>query len=392
MASILIANISNVLEKVIAPAIQSQLFETNELLKWLPKNMGITKLDNNEFNVTLLVKRNPSVGSIPKTSTTLPTEMKDITSQTKAESKYTYGNLRFDDRTIEATKSDKGALKQIVEVYGDQGRKDLAKEMNFQFWRFGNGKLATTTDNPAATTTVTVDSTDYIVEGQYVKVGATAVTQVVSVDSATQFTVADSIDYGSGDAVIRYISATVAADNMMGFQGIVDDGTNVATLQNIARASNPWWKAYVDAASEALSEADMVTALLQGKKFASPDDEYRIWTGLNLWKSYGALLTAVTGSPKRLVNQKAYTGGWGTLMFMDDIEVKLDYDVPSGEMYFINQKSVTLGQLTPVGFMPGSNGVLTRVPGSTDWEATLRFYGNLIARNVRQNAVLRNKT
>jgi hypothetical protein len=35
---------------------------------------------------------------------------------------------------------------------------------------------------------------------------------------------------------------------------------------------------------------------------------------------------------------------------------------------------------------------LTRVAGSTEWEAVIRFYGNLIAKSVRANAALWAKT
>jgi hypothetical protein len=391
--SLLIANLSNVLEKVIAPSIQSQLFETNFLLKWLPKNVGVQKMDNNQFNITLIKGRNPSVGTIPATSTTLPTDMADITAQTTVDSKYTFGVLRFDDRVIEATKSDKGALAMVAELYGDQLRKDLAKEMNRQFFGKGDKVLTITNGAVNGSATVTVDSTEYLIAGQYVKCGAGVVRKISSVDSSTQITLDDVVTCADDAAVVRYISSTVAADDMMGLSGIIDDGVKCGTLQSIVRATSPWWNSYVSDSATALTEDAMILAVLSAKKYASPDDEYAIFMGPTLWRKYGGLLTNVSGNPRTFVNQKDYDGGWNNLTFMGGaMDVNLDYDCPEGYVFVVNRNTLSLAQLTPVGFMQGTNGVLSRVTGSTEWESVLRFYGNLAARACRPNAALRSRT
>jgi hypothetical protein len=390
-ASSPIVDISNILEKVIAPSIQSQLFKTTYLLDWFKKNAGITKLDNNEFNVTLRVKRNPSVGALPATSTTLPTDMKNIHAQTTVPAKYVFGNLRFDDRDIEATKSDKGALMGIVEEYSDAMRQDFAKEMNRQLHSYGSAVLTLVNGAVSSSATVTVDSTDNLVEGQYVKCGAGTVQQISSIDSATQITLAAAISCDDNAAVVRYITSTVAADDMMGLYGIIDDGTNVATLQGITRASSPYWVASLDKTSEALTEADLMTQLLTARKYGSPDDELVILMGGTLFNKYGGLMTSASNSPRRINDSLDFNSGWLKLQAAG-VPIVLDWDTPTGVVQIVNKNAVTLGQLTPISFMPGTNGVLSRVTGTTQWEAVLRFYGNLIAKNVRANAALWAKT
>ncbi|HNV61466.1 MAG TPA: hypothetical protein PKN54_00840 [Candidatus Cloacimonas acidaminovorans] len=80
------------------------------------------------------------------------------------------------------------------------------------------------------------DCTDYIEIGNTLRFGATAtnVAAVTAITSATTFTIAaNSLDLADNDIVYIAQSATQSnKDNeMMGLKGLIDDGTNVATLQ-----------------------------------------------------------------------------------------------------------------------------------------------------------------
>ena len=269
--SIQITDISNVLEKVIAPAIQSQLFESNFLLKWLPKNSGVTKLENNSFYLTVIGQRNPSVVFMGVGSSTLPTTTKNITSQAQIPAAYGYGVLQFDDRTIEATKSSKGALQSIVEIYSDQLRRDIAKDMNRQMFRDGNGTVAilkttlTTVTSPQTFTLYgsadaqpnTNMGTEYIVPGSQLIINSIVVT-VASVLSSTTFsgTFTGTQTFTSGQKFAKYDGAAVAVE-MNGLGIGVDDGSRTGPeggqiFQTIDASTNPWWKGFVASTNTAL--------------------------------------------------------------------------------------------------------------------------------------------
>jgi hypothetical protein len=224
--------------------------------------------------------------------------------------------------------------------------------------------------------------TEYIREGGFVQIGTNAAVEVVSVDSATQFTIASAQSWAA-NAVIKRADA----DEPMGLAGIIDDGTNVGTIQNINRATNPWAKSFVDDAAGALTEDQMINAYLEAKKYGKPSV---VFMNKTLFKKYGSLLTSM----KRTADLKeVLSGGWKGLEFMGgEVGVILDYDTPEGYVQFVDLDSLTIAELTPVSWLDRGAGVLTKVPDYAKWEGTLRWYGNLACKNFRANARLRNKT
>lgn len=392
-------DVSNLLEKVIGPAIQSQLFEENFLTDWLRKNAGVQKLSNSEFYLTVIKGRNPSIGFLADSTTVLDTTMQDITSQTKISAKFGFANLRFDDRAIEATKDDKGALKDLVSTYGDQIKSDLAKDMNRQFFGYGNGQLALANGAGTASVTLTVDTpgTEYLDVGMNLIIGTCEAVRITAVDSETQVTIAAPRTWADNVVITRADASGAAVSEMMGLAGIIDDGDLIsANFQGYATRPT-WFKAYVDDTAEALSIADMVTTYHKAMKFSKRNAEVAVIMGQTLYEKYGSLLTnpAATYQATHVNMSKDYefAGGWKGLAFMGGkAGVYLDFDCTDKAVYFVNRDALTVAQLTPVSWMPGSNGVLTKVPGSTLWESTLRFYGNLGAKLVRANSGMRGKT
>lgn len=389
--------ISNLLEKVIAPTIESQLFEENFLTDWLRKNEGVKKLDNNEFYATVIKGRNPSIGFIADSTTNLDTTTSDVTAQVKVQSRFGFGNLRFDDRDIDATKNDRGAIKSLVQTNSEQLKNDIGKDINRQLFGYGTGQLCLANGAGTASTTLTVDTpgTEYLDVGQRIFItGAASASRIVSVDSDTQVTI-DAVKTWADNAVVTRADAdgnAMTASEMMGLGGIADDGGRVATLQTIARATNAWWKAYLDTTGEALSLTDMYTAYHKVLKYAGKKANIAVIMGQTLYEKYGALLLAQV-TLQQPVKDYEFSGGWSGLAFMGGkAGVYLDFDCPAGEVYFVDQNALTMAQLTPVSWMPGTNGVLTKVAGTTLWEATLKFYGNLVAKKVRGTAALRGKT
>ena len=179
----------------------------------------------------------------------------------------------------------------------------------------------------------------------------------------------------------------------MGISGIIDDGDNVATIQNFARSSYPIFKANVDDDAEALTEADMISIYLKCRKNGFKASEGAILAGETLYKAYGNLLI----SQKRNHNPKPVLGGgWTGLEFMDGVPVIFDPDTWDGVMQFVHFPSLTIGEMSdPLEWLEADahGGILQRDPDNrSQWEGTLKYYCNLVGLRFNSQGRLSNKT
>ncbi len=388
-----LSNISNVLRKVIAPAIEEVLPKQTIWYDMLSKNRGVTSMDNNSFYVTLRTGRHSGISAVAE-GATLPSGHPKY-SQANISAKYVFGTFDITDQVMESAKNNVGALKNYLLLQTEGLKTDFAKELNRMFFGYGAGILAYANDNatsdvitvkPFASVNTDIPATEYFAEGMKIMIGTDVVT-IKSIDSDTQITLNSSITYAVNDAIVKVDGDGAAAPEPMGVDGIVDDGTLVPTFQGITRATNPWFNAaYIDTASEALGLNKMETAWAKAIKYGNPKF---VMMNTTLWKKYGNLLE----SYKRTANMKeVLSAGWTGLEFMGGQgAVVLDTDCPDGKVFFIDPTSISIAQLTPISWVDRGDGLLRRVDYAA-WQGVLRWYGNLIGLNPRANAKLTAKT
>jgi hypothetical protein len=387
--------VSNFLTKVIAPTIESQLPEQVLLMQNIKKNAGTEILGNDAFNVTLRVGRHSGISWVnAKTSSNLITGGKDKYSQTKVDAAYGYGSFRLDHKVL-AVKDGKGSIKNILQAESEGLLGDMGKHINRQWGGDGTGQIALANGAGSSVTTLVLDTpgTKYMADGMTIKIGSGASVAITSVDSDTQVTLAAARSWSDNDVVVMTDADGNAATAMMGMRGFVDDGTIVATLQNIARSSNPWWKvpaAQLNTASEALTELTMIKIHSYAKVNSVGKPHYAWFLSTDQWIKYGSLLT---GLKKSADLKEELAGGWKGLSFMDGIGVFQDDDIRAGEGYCVDLNMLTWATLADIDFIPGTDkGVLGRVAGTSLYEATAAIYGNLAIKNVRCNGGFRAKT
>lgn len=395
MAVITLSQVSEYLQKRILPEIQNQIAQQTPLMSNIKQNAGITKMDNDSFYVTMRTMRHSGIQWSAAGESTLQTTGQDQRAQVKVDAKFGYGTFRLDHKVLAI--SSKGAIADILEAESQGLLTDLSKHINRQWYGYGNGQLCLANGAGVTTATLVVDTpgTRYLSPGMNIFIGATQ--KIIStVDSDTQVTLTTTASWSDNDVVKMATADNTAASEMMGLGGIVDDGTRVATLQNILRSSNYWWKtpaAQLNTTATALTEAIMTAMYTAAREFAiNPRKPNYVWMlGGDMWNAYGKLLTSMkkTATTKDVLN-----GGWKGLEFMDGVPVVLDWDVPLGEGYLVDLDALTWAQLAPLDFIPGGdgNGVLARVPGTSLFEATAAVYGNLATFNVRSHAAFRAKT
>lgn len=386
------------LEKLILPQIQDQLYNKNILMKYFQKdNRGLT-FKNDKIFITARTSEHSgvaftgSVGPIPNGT--------NQNQQMEIGAKYGYGSHIVYDSALQVVKGQPGSLVNITKELGDSLLQRFQRSLNRQL--FGNGEaiLFTVTTGASSTATHTVSTTRFLAVGQRVIVGTksaieggTGTTAVVAtINSKTSVTFTSAITTVTGD---RAISEDVwngsAYQEITGLQNLVSD---TGSFQGIARSTNNWAKSTVNSTSAVLTEAMIIDMLSDINEFGDCDI---IVTTPALRNKYASLLQA----QRRQNNTVDLKGGFKWLeVFAGDKPVAMvaDYDCPAGTLFFLNTNSFSLAQLNPLEYLrSGSGWIMTDVYDTNGrrlpaFQTTMKFYGNLICTQANVNGIMTNKT
>lgn len=387
-----ISDIGAVLKKMIAPTIEPQLRKESVLFDKIKRNVGTT-IANNQIYIAARTGRHSGIYTVAEGSE--PRTGKAKYQQPYTDMKYAFGSLELTDQAIEAAKKgDMKAIASILTTEIEALKDDIRMDLNRQFHGAGTGKLCLANGSGSSSTTLTVDgcpagdidSTDYLAEGMYIVIGTASAVQIASIDSATQVTLSSARSWADNAVVTKE-----NASEMMGLAGIIDDGDNVATIQNITRSSNPWSKSQVEDTTAVLTEAYMINLYLKTLRYGGG----KVWMmGETLFSKYGQLLTSMK---KTADLKEVLSGGWMGLSFMGGkVGVMLDPDTWSGYAQLVDFDALTLAQLTdPFVWLEADahGGILRRSPDNrTVWEGTLKYYANLVSRRFLSHGRLSGKT
>ena len=397
MANANLTTIAPVLQKIIHPILQRYMAKKVIFLDKVKKNVRTTIANDKIF---ISAGNTYHSGFYFVAEGTQPGVGRGNYIQMQADLKFGFMTYGFTDQALTlAAKQGKQAIAGTFDSEFETGMITAKKHMNRIFHGDGSGILCIANGGGSGTTALVVDgapseggkgrSTKYLAPGQAITIGSTdAVISTVDSDTGVTLAVAKS---WSNDDVITLVNDA----EPMGIAGIIDDGDNVASFQNLARGSYPTLKAQTDDTAETLTEADMIDIVLQACEFGDGPD-----AGLcnqDLWRKYGSLLL----SQKRNNEAKPVLGGgWRGLMLdvgTKSIPIICDYDVWDGYVQFPRFGSLTIAEASDMfEWMAGYDGkgdVLRRSPdGRTDWEGTQKWYCNLIGLQMNDQARLSGKT
>jgi energy-converting hydrogenase Eha subunit B len=303
--------------------------------------------------------------------------------------KYHNGAVEITDQAVRQANGDNsGAFVNLLDAETKGLARDMRKQMNRQI--FGTGAAGTITalaSSPAASNTVTVVST------QYLRVGMPI--DIVTIANGTVKAAAVTITAINRTTKVLTLSANVTATTTT--DGIVKPGawgnemeaglravasTN-RTLHGIdsSVAGNDYWNGkVVDAASAVAGEslfeqlADQVGAEGQGEV-----DAFLTTRGIR------RRLADTYQSTKRFVDAKAVEihGGY-TAIFVNEIPVISDDDVPKGFAFAINEAMWKWFQLADPDWLESKDGTVWHLAdGSTAgskraaWQAWIIWYASL---------------
>lgn len=284
----------------------------------------------------------------------------------------------------------------VLESEYEGAKNDMQRQLSRQGYGIGTGEIAKVNGDPLTGTTINIDNpmvgkdaTDYIEVGNILRFGATAGTieTVASITDGDTFEIGNAVTaIADNDAIYIAQSATQSNKDaeIMGLKGLIDDGTNVTTLEGLSRSTYIWWKSYVDdsTSQRSLSDSLLHSAWIEANKKGSP--KY-ILTSFDVISAYGQLLTP---DRRYTSGDMQLKGGFKGVDF-NGIPMVADYDAPYDEAYFIDPSTLSVEELGPISFLDEDGAILDRSATTPAWNATLRYYANLAISAPNKNAAIR---
>jgi len=333
--------------------------------------------------------------------------------------KYIYGVIRMTGPMIEAAKGDMAAFVDGLADAVDDIYQSMIVDLNRQTWGDGFGLIGTlsaasdTLTTSATTWTVTCDNDRgvmYAQEGMLVDFfDSTAVDQssVASrISSINPSTKAMEMEFNDGTYKTNHPNSTFAGYTIVaeavptgaymvkmgtraashattndsyeicGLDGIYDDGTLIATFENIVVDTYPKWKANVLGNSSVNRELT-VELMLQACDLTRAASGMRaniIRCGLGQRRKYANLLMPdVRFAPTKL------RGGYETLTFAagdGSVEIVVDPVAQPNKMYFEPSGVIQKYEMAAIGWGNLDQQMHWR-SGYDEWDQFLRLYSNL---------------
>lgn len=395
------SDVLNLLQKSIDKKIADNVPQVTPLLTLLKRNSGVEILANNTFYVTEWVGQFSNVGQFATGSQL--TGGKADTAQITVSAKDLYADVQVHEKTVESmAKVSEGALIDFTKGYTDRMEVAIGREMNRTFNGNAAGKIARANGSSAGGTSITVqaldadtsdiDPTAYIEIGDYIKVGSAAAKQVTA-KAGNVLTLSGSIAWADEAAIYKASADGAAATEMQGLKGLI---VNTGTVQNVNVANYANLQAYVDSASQSiasLGEAPMQKAYL--KTVSHRTGKLLGIANLTVFNAWASKLTALkqTANTSEIIKGGFQLSGDVQMPFLDFMggQIYMDIDAWTNHFFALDPSSMTIGDLgggVKFSVAPDGKGVWARVTGYTpQYEATLRFYGELIMKRPKANAV-----
>lgn len=325
---------------------------------------------------------NESVGAINETESFRTIDNENYM-QWKVSPKVLVAPIEFSGLSAKAAEGDDESMVNAVVDALDRARERLLSDENRQFFGLGTGLLASPTATVASNlTSFTVDSTQYLRRNMVVDMftGATKTVdsiRISRVDHANKVihlatSLGTAVD-ATVEIVKENIRTSAASDGkeMMGLRGIVDDGTDLSTFQNITVAANDEWKATRISASSANLTSDLLQRLLDDVSLLSGEEPDLIIMHPKQRRKYLDILV-----PEKRYMDQNLDAGFAKLKF-NGKDLFLDKDCQVATVYAVNKKLLRKFEVAPLEMArhEGSDQFL-RLSNQDAYQAYWRHYAN----------------
>lgn len=278
--------------------------------------------------------------------------------QWKVTPKVLVAPIQFSGLVAAAADDDDEAFANIVVEALDKARERLLKDENRQFFGYGQGVL--TSPAGAALSNVTsfsVSSAQYLranmvldiftSTGGTAKISSLRIQDVDKINNVLYFaaSIAASAVATTDVLVKENILDSAASDGKeaMGLRGIVDDGTDLTTFENITTSSNYIWRARRIDASSANLTSDLLQRLLDDVPVLGGEDPDTIIMHQKQRRKYLDIVV-----PQKRYADGEMDSGFKKLSF-NGMELWLDQDCQDDTVYAIKKSMIRKFELKPMG-------------------------------------------
>ena len=411
-----LTSITEVLKYAYGDGIEQQYAEERSLWNQIPK--ADADIGGLGYQFSIQYARGQGTGARAE-SAMLPPPLVGKYDKGKILPKYVYGRLRMTGPSIEAAKNNVEAFVNSLTHSIDDIYQSVITDLNRMCWGDGFGLLATLTSASETVTTtasggtwkITCDNdqgVDRLIEGMLVDFyestaidQSTVASRVSSVDysgktAEMEPNLDDYSDYhpiGSGYTIGTtavttgaYVVAMGARDasfatsdtpiEMTGMEGIFDDGTLLASFEDITVATYPRWSANVLGNSSVNRELsiDLMLEACDAVRARSKGKAGQMFMGLGQRRKYANLLL-----PDVRFDAGTLRGGYEVLTFAGgdgSVEIMVCQEAPVNKIFVQPVGEVKKYVLADLGWGDMDQRMHWR-SGYDEWDQFLRIYANL---------------
>lgn len=326
---------------------------------------------------------------------TLPTAGNSTMVNAKVSLVYNYGRIQLSGPLMRSITSDRGGFARPLETETKGVVTDLKNDVNRQLFGDSTGALATLTAATTAATTLTVSLSStqlrQIVPGMVIDIynGATAqaTSQTISAVTSTTITLAAAVTAANGAKIYRAGSYNAELD------GLAKIISSSGTYLTVDPTTVPVWKATVNSNGGTARTAieDLFFATWQSAHIAS-GDEIDLWvTTPGIHRSVATDLLA----DRRFMPTNTLKGGYEGLDVSaagqgrkggNTVSLVYDKDAPIKQAWGICTSRLEFQRASDWEFMEEDGAVLSRVPNTDAYEATLFCYAQLCTDSRQSHA------
>ena len=326
---------------------------------------------------------------------TLPSAGQSTMVNAKAALAYNYGRIQISGPLMRSITSDRGGFARPLETETKGVVNDLKNDINRQLFGDGTGALATLTAATTAATTLTVSLSStqlrQIVPGMVIDIynGATAQATGATISSVTSTTITlgAAVTAANGAKIFRTGSKDLEMD---GLAKIINSS---GTYLTVDPTTVPVWKATVNANGGTARSAveDLFFATWQSAHIASGDE-------IDLWVTTPGIHRAVATdllADRRFMPTNTLKGGYEGVDISaagqgrrggSTVSLVYDKDAPIKQAFGICTKRLEFQRASDWEFMEEDGAVLSRVPNTDAYEATLFLYAQLCTDSRQSHA------